>query len=226
MIEHKAWAWDLNRSDRWHTPSEVSYYLVHRWNALGFRRFLDLGCGIGRHSIQFAKEGFDTFAFDLSDEAIRFIRQRAVEKHLDIKATPGNMIHLPYEDNFFDCVLAYHVISHTDSAGIKLIVSEIERTLRPGGEFYVSLCSKNAWSFKEAGFPVIDENTVIKREDGPEDGIPHFFADEDLIGLLFSGFKVLNLKHIQDLMVQGERYVSWHFYIHGCKPEGSEGDLP
>ena len=41
-----------------------------------------------------------------------------------------------------------------------ITVSELKRVLRSGGEFYITLCSKKMWSFKEAVFPMVDENTV------------------------------------------------------------------
>ena len=111
--------------------------------------------------------------------------------------------------------MAYHVISHTDTAGIKKILSEIKRTVKSGGELYVTLCSKNAWSYKEAGFPALDENTVIKVEDGPENGIPHFFADTESIPALFEGIKLVDLQHTQDMIVDGKEYGSWHYFILG-----------
>lgn len=52
------------------------------------------------------------------------------------------MVNLPYEDNSFDCVFAYHTISHTDAEGIKKVIGEIERVLKQGGEVYTSMCLK------------------------------------------------------------------------------------
>ena len=122
---------------------------------------------------------------------------------------------LPYQDDSFDCLLAYHVISHTDTTGIKKILSEIRRVVKNGGEVYLTLCSKNAWSYKEAGFPVVDENTVIKVEDGPENGIPHFFTDAETIPALLQDIHIISMQHTQDVIVNGKPYGSWHFFILG-----------
>jgi ubiquinone/menaquinone biosynthesis C-methylase UbiE len=54
------------------------------------------------------------------------------------------MKELPYKDESFDCILAYHVISHTDTQGIKRILKELNRVLRKSGEFFITLCSKKA----------------------------------------------------------------------------------
>lgn len=217
-IESKAWDWKRNISERWDEPSEISYYLVQRWKAMGFKRFLDLGCGPGRHSMQFAGAGFDVTALDLSAEAIEIVEGKAREAGLGIKAACGDMRRLPFADASMDCLLAYHVISHTDTEGIREVLAEIGRVLRPGGELYLTFCSKKAWSFAEAGFERFDENTVVKREDGPEDGIPHFFVDEEGLPGLLEGIDIVSLQHVQDLVVGGKPYGSWHYFLLGRKP--------
>lgn len=215
MAEHKAWNWDKADRDSWNEPAPIAYYLAARWKRKGYSRLFDLGCGLGRHSLFFAREGFSIDAFDLSASALEPLRAEAADKKLNISVRTGDMISLPYKDDSFDCLFAYHVISHTDTAGIKKILSEIKRTVKSGGELYVTLCSKNAWSYKEAGFPVIDENTVMKIEDGPENGIPHFFADAENIPALFEGIRIIDLQHTQEIIADGKEYGSWHYFILG-----------
>ena len=65
------------------------------------------------------------------------------------------------------------------------IIKEINRVLREDGECYLTLGSKSSPAFNNKDFPVVDENTKIRIEDGPENGIPHFYADYDLIQELF-----------------------------------------
>ena len=213
VVDSKAWDWSRNLDGIWHTPSEDSHYLVNHWKDIGFVNFLDLGCGLGRHSFQFASAGFNVYSLDLSAEAVEFVREKASEKNLPIQAFHGDMTNLPFEEGFIDCLLAFHVLSHTDTPGMQKAVSEIERVVKPGGEIYITLCSKDTWSYKEAGFPVIDENSVTKIEDGPESGIPHFFADRAIIDRLLTGFNIQSLKHTQDIIVEGEEYGSWHYFI-------------
>jgi len=60
MIKSKAWSWnwDASVAPWWEEPAAEVYPLVTRWTKAGFKKFLDLGCGIGRHSIMFADNGF------------------------------------------------------------------------------------------------------------------------------------------------------------------------
>ena len=142
MAEHKAWNWDKVDPDSWNEPAPIAYYLAARWKTKGLERLFDLGCGLGRHSLFFAREGFSVDAFDLSASVLEPLRAEAADKKLNISVRTGDMISLPYKDDSFDCLFAYHVISHTDTAGIKKILSEIKRTVKSGGELYVTLCSK------------------------------------------------------------------------------------
>ena len=203
MVEHKAWDWEKIETDIWYRPAEIAYYLAERWKQKGYSHFLDLGCGLGRHSLFFARKGFTVHSIDLSESAVEGLRATASEQNLPITAQCGDMSALPYQDDAFDCLLAYHVISHTDTAGIKKILSEIRRVVKNGGEVYLTLCSKNAWSYKEAGFPVVDENTVIKVEDGPENGIPHFFTDAETIGISLYWGKI-NIFNAQSLSYRAD----------------------
>lgn len=213
----KAWDWNKNSHEIWYTPSEDSYYLINRWREKGYKKFLDLGCGRGRHSIQFAKDGFEVSSIDLSDIAVDGLMEWAKKEDVKINVVTGDMMYLPFEDKTFDCLLAYHVISHTDSKGIISIISEIKRVLKDGGEFYITFCSKNAWSFKDAGYPKIDENSVVKIEDGSENNVPHFYVDEVSLKELLAGFGLITVRHVQDVVIEGNDYDSWHYFVLGSK---------
>lgn len=142
MVDSRGWEWEKANKSPWLEPSEDSYFLSNKWLGLGFKNVLDLGAGLGRHSILFAKQGFNVSAIDISDYAINYLKGWAEKENLNIDAMVGDMTALPYTDNSFDCVFVYHAISHTDTIGIKKIINEIERVLRQGGEIYTSMCSK------------------------------------------------------------------------------------
>jgi SAM-dependent methyltransferase len=215
----RPWDWSKNTNDFWNDPAQESYYLLNRWKKKGYNKFLDLGCGLGRHSVLFATNGFQVDSFDLSQEALEVLSKKIIDNNIsNISCSHGDMNQLPFEDNSFDCLLAYHVISHTDTIGIRRIIQEVYRVLKPRGEFYLSLGSKLAWSFVSAGYPKHDENTIIKIEDGPENGIPHFYSDESTIHELFTRFNLINVQHVKDIIVNKTSLRnSWHYFILGEK---------
>ncbi len=218
MIDSKAWNWDIVKGDHeryWQEPAIESYYLINRWLSQGKKDFLDLGCGLGRHTVQFAKAGFNVFGFDLSETSINKTKEYALKANAKVDLEVGDMLDLPYADNSFDCVYCRNVISHTDTAGMKRIVLELKRVLRKDGECYLTLGSKQTWGFQQ-DWPIVDENTKIRVEDGPENGIPHFYADYDLILELFKDFEIIKIFQVEDCIDKAGKITSsfhWHVLI-------------
>lgn len=213
MVESKPWNWKILKKEnenKWKEPSMESYYLLHRWKEQGKEQFLDLGCGIGRHTILFANNGYNTHGFDLSQEAIDRTKQWADELNLKVQCKTGDMLNLPYEDNSFECILCKNVISHTDTNGMIKMADEIKRVLKNDGECYLTLGSKNTWGWKQ-DWPKVDENTKIRIEDGPENGIPHFYADYDLIKEIFKSFTIINIYEVQEFYENGNS--SYQFQV-------------
>jgi 2-polyprenyl-3-methyl-5-hydroxy-6-metoxy-1,4-benzoquinol methylase len=213
MSISKAWEWKKEENPIWLNPSEESYYIAKRWHENDFKDILDFGCGLGRHSIYFAKQGFHVSAFDLSEDGAENLRQWSEREDLSIDIKVADMLKLPYEDNSFDAIFAYHVISHTNSLGMKQIIGEITRILKPDGEIYITLCSKESWTFKESGQPKLDNSTVVKILEGPEKGIPHFYVDLDDIITIFSDFEIERIRHTDDCYFEGRKQNSKHYFV-------------
>lgn len=213
MVKSKEWNWSEEKDLFWLDPCEESYYYCNKWRKDGKKSILDLGCGLGRHAILFAKEGFKVTAVDLSEYGVKHLKEWQKREGVDILTKRCDMKQLPFSDNAFDCIWAYHVISHTDTNGFIEILNEIKRVLKPNGEIYLTLCSKETWSFKEANFPKLDENTVIKANDGAEKDVPHYYVNLDDILPLFGSFEISRIRHIDDCYFEGKYKNNKHFYI-------------
>ncbi len=210
------WNWEIvsgEKENHWKNPAAESFYLLNRWRGQNKKNFLDLGCGLGRHTILFAKNGFEVRAFDISENAIERTKEWASAEDLNVDFQLGDMLELPYGDSSVDCILCRNVISHTDTNGIIKIISELKRVLREGGECYLTLGSKSTWGFKK-DWPMVDENTKLRMEEGPEYKVPHFYADYDLIQKIFADFTIHNLEHIGRFYeVDGELSESYHYHL-------------
>ena len=213
MIGSKGWNWNAEFEDKesvWKNPALESYGLMNRWGAQGKRDFLDLGCGLGRHAILFGKNGFTVSCFDISADAVAGTRQWAEAEGLTFAYAVGDMLSLPYPTESFDCILCWNVISHSDTEGVKKAISEIGRVLRSGGECYLTLGSKSTWGWQQ-DWPMVDENTKLRMEEGPEYAVPHFYADKPLIDALFTDFEILSVTHVEDW---GSNNRGVHYHVH------------
>jgi ubiquinone/menaquinone biosynthesis C-methylase UbiE len=212
MIKSKAWSWNWDTkviAKWWEEPSGEVYPILARWKKLGFKKFLDLGCGIGRHSILFAGSGFEVYATDLAEEGLKKLDKWAKEMKLSVKTVKADMIFLPFKDSSFDCLLAYHAIYHQDDEGIKKVIAEIKRVLKKGGEAYITFNSKNNSSFKSKDVKRLSENTIIKTK-GHEEGIPHFYANKEEIETLLKDFEIKEFSYKEEYY---PNFTSTHYFV-------------
>lgn len=217
MIESKGWNWKIVSDDKdsiWKNPAIESYYLLSRWTSQGMKDFLDLGCGLGRHTILFGKNGFNVKAFDISEVAVEKTKSWAEEEGLTIETKTGDMLELPYEDSSVDCIYCRNVISHTDTEGMKKVVEELRRVLRKGGECYLTLGSKDTWGFKQESWPLVDPNTRLRMEEGPEYKTPHFYVDYKLAKELFKEFEIVNIYQVVNYHEKEDKVLdSYHYHL-------------
>ena len=216
MVKSKGWDWKIVKEDFksvWKNPSMESFYLLNRWKSQEKKDFLDLGCGLGRHSILLGKNGFNVSCFDISDEAIKRTKEWAENENLSFNYKQGDMLELPYNDNSFDCILCMNVISHTDTLGIKKVISELYRVLRNNGECYLTLGSKDTWGYKE-NWPKVDNNTKLMMIEGPEYKVPHFYVDYELAKELFIDFEIIDIHQVINYYEHdGKLNESFHYHL-------------
>lgn len=97
---------------------------------------LDLGCGIGRWSLEMAKRGAKVTAADLSNEMIKTASARALSQGIPIQFIVSSIADLKVEPGTFDKALAVTVLQHILSDDeLKKSIEVISRALKPGGFF-------------------------------------------------------------------------------------------
>lgn len=106
-------------------------------------RILDLGCGIGRHSLEFAKRGFDVVGLDFSKaylaQGIQTQRQRKVP---NLEFVHGDMRKI---DRYFPATSFGLVVCLRDTFGYfnrqddKRVLAGIARILEPGGALVLNV---------------------------------------------------------------------------------------
>jgi 2-polyprenyl-3-methyl-5-hydroxy-6-metoxy-1,4-benzoquinol methylase len=159
-------------------------------------RVLDLGCGVGRHSLYLASEGYQVFSIDASSKAIEFTRNAAEAAGLSVSVKRSAMTELPFENRYFDYVLAWNVIYHGDLKTVRKVLSEISRVLRPHGLFQATMLTKrNAYYGK--GRRVAPHTYVNDEED--EKKHAHFYCNVRELVELLHDFEILSLRQQEQL---------------------------
>lgn len=204
------WATEEGRADWIAAEPDVMTTATELSTRLGSVRALDLGCGVGRHALLFARLGFEVSAVDLAEAGLAEVRRNAEAEGLEIDARVAPMTELPFLDGAFDYVLSFNVLYHGDPEIVRKAIAEIRRVLRPGGIFQGTMLSK-----RNAGFGLGAEVALDTFVRDPGDDMddsdkvhPHFYCDAAGLVALFDGFELMSLR--DELH---KKPGSWHWHL-------------
>lgn len=96
---------------------------------------LDVPCGNGRHSIEFAKRGYVVSGIDFAAPLLDQARQEAEAAHLKITWHQGDMRDLPWTHIFDGAICLGSSFGYLDDKGNQAFVEAVARTLKPGARF-------------------------------------------------------------------------------------------
>ncbi|MBV9825054.1 MAG: class I SAM-dependent methyltransferase [Alphaproteobacteria bacterium] len=200
----KRWGTEQGRAD-WIDAHPAVVALIPELKARGVRRVLDLGCGVGRHALRLASEGFDVHAFDGSETGLAVLGETARCRDMTLSVKHGNADALPYPDASFEFVLSWNVIYHGTLGDAGRRIAEIWRVLKPGGLYQGTMLPTRNSNYGK-GRRVAPDTFVL---DGVEEkGHPHFYCGAATLIALFSGFEVLDLSQSEQ-----KNPGSWHWNI-------------
>jgi 2-polyprenyl-3-methyl-5-hydroxy-6-metoxy-1,4-benzoquinol methylase len=142
---HQQWERDYRTPENERFYELVFDYIKRVLNAREKSSFLDVGCGIGAHSIRLARRGFCVLAVDFSDNVLKAAEMNVQGARLDnIKLRRENILALSFSNESFDHVLCWGVLMHIPD--IEKALSELERVLKKGGALIIS--EGNMFSFQ------------------------------------------------------------------------------
>jgi ubiquinone/menaquinone biosynthesis C-methylase UbiE len=174
-------------------------------------KVLEVGCGSCANLWMIAKEGFDTYGLDLSEEALMLGKKMLDSWQTEANLQQGSFTNLPYEDSSFDVVVDVLAMSCVDHESYLTGIDEIYRVLKKNGLFFSYTPNQNSDSFKNYKPAVKIDNWTLNglyREDGFGAGnhYPFHFWDKGSLKevLINTGFKINVLESLTRSYKGGE----------------------
>jgi SAM-dependent methyltransferase len=155
-------------------------------------RFIDVGAGAGRHSYEALRRGADVTAFDMDAAELAGVAEMFGAMELEGEVPPGgkakvqvgDALALPYDDGWFDCVVASEILEHVPED--EKAIAELVRVLAPGGTLGVSV---PRWLPERICWALSDEYHAN------EGGHVRIYRADELVGKLERAGVVLTHRH-------------------------------
>jgi tellurite methyltransferase len=178
---------------------------------------LDVGCGVGRHTVYLGGRGFRVAGTDISPTGIQMTLDGCTERSIEFDGRVADLTALPWADATFDAALSTATMHHNLRANIFKSLYEVRRVLKPGGLFLVDFPSVDREDMSRlrhlAASGEISEpepNTFIDDRPDSDDGdgfLPHHYVDEADARDLLRAFDILKLE--SDAAGNRGRWVAW-----------------
>jgi ubiquinone/menaquinone biosynthesis C-methylase UbiE len=185
-----------------------------RWRG---KKVLEIGCGIGTDSINFARAGADVTVVDLSDESIELCKKRFEVYGLTAKFYSGNAEKLtsfvPVEK--YDLIYSFGVIHHTPHP--ETVFDQLQQYCKPETELRIMLYSKWSWKvfwiilgYGKGQFWKADE--LVRRYSEAETDSPvTFYYSFAGVRRLMRGYNVEKISKDHIFPYQIDKYVKYEY---------------
>lgn len=115
--------------------------------AFGFDEFagksiLEIGCGSGIDSLEFARNGARVTAVDFTKSAVQLTKELSQESGFPIEVLKVNARKLCFTHESFDCVYSYGVLHHIPD--VEQVLEEVHRVLKPNGKVIAMLYNRDS----------------------------------------------------------------------------------
>lgn len=176
-------------------PSDLCIRAVDIFRKHGCRKVLELGCGQGRDTCLFAKEGFQVIALDYSESGICQMKEKT--KNMCLESSIECLCQdvrkgIPLPDASVDAIYSHMLFTmELWEKEIQFILDECRRVLKPGG--------LNLYSVRNDHDPHFGKGPH-KGEDmwqNPIGFVVHYFPEEK-VRRLAGGYEIVHIEEFDD----------------------------
>lgn len=146
------WSMDIQDMSWVENTKQQVDFLIDRLELKGTERILDLACGFGRHSLEFARRGYDVTGVDITPAYIEYATRQAEKEQLHARFMCKDIREIDF-DHEYDVVInmADGAIGYLENdEENKRIFAVAARALRKGGRHFMDIMNGG---YAESHFP-------------------------------------------------------------------------
>jgi ubiquinone/menaquinone biosynthesis C-methylase UbiE len=195
-------------------PHIPAFAQFDRWRG---KKVLEIGCGIGTDSVNFARAGADLTVVELSDASLDLCRQRFATYGLEARFYNGNAEELssfvPLER--YDLIYSFGVIHHSPHP--ERIITELQKYCHRDTELRIMVYSR--WSWKgvwivltegKGAFWHAEELIRLNSEAQAGSAVTYTYTRNAVRGLL-SGFDIVRIWKDHVFPYKVDKYVKYEY---------------
>jgi len=127
-------------------------------------KMLDLGFGDCRNMPLLNNCGFDIYGVEISEDILDLAKEKLAELKISATLKVGSNTDIPFEDGYFDYLLACHSCYYVDKGtSFRDNLKEMARVLKPGATIVASLPAPDNFILKDAQ-KMEDGHVMIKND--------------------------------------------------------------
>jgi ubiquinone/menaquinone biosynthesis C-methylase UbiE len=213
-------------------------YDAFRFKDFSGKLVLEIGCGSGIDSAEFARNGAKVISTDLTHAGTELTHALLKENGLPALVIQCDAKNLPFSNETFDCVYSFGVLHHFPEVDAAL--TEIHRVLKPGGQVMVMLYHRDSLLYaysiiylrgmKEGFLGTLTPEQLVSRYSERNEGCPYTraYTKEEARSLFSHWFNQITTEvhyNVIDIPEQRkfkidipDRYeLGWHLIVKAVK---------
>jgi len=199
---------------------------------------LEIGCGAGIDSAEFARSGAEVISTDLTQSGVELTSGLLKENGLPALVIRCDATSLPFKSETFDCVYSFGVLHHFPEIDVAL--TEIHRVLKPGGQVMAMLYHRDSLLYaysiiywrgvKEGLLGTLTPEQLVSRYSERNEGCPYTgaYSKKEAGSLFAQWFKQVTTEvHYNVIDLPDQRKVKvdipdkyelgWHLIVKAVK---------
>ncbi|MBD3191583.1 MAG: methyltransferase domain-containing protein [Candidatus Heimdallarchaeota archaeon] len=151
------------------TLNEVNFIVDHLPMS-SYQTILDVCCGIGRHSINLAKKGYEVTGIDINQQALNQARAYMQSEGVKVNFLQKDMRKLSMLQGYYDAILSlWQSFGFFDQQTNERIVHQINQKLSPKGRFILDIFNQDffvshqgRYEFERRGIHITETKTIAE----------------------------------------------------------------